>query len=200
MHSNKYVSIYPLTRSQYEAKAWKSTPGETAQLLVFMVGNIPREDLSFLGCLSISIISTFWKHSMSRSKMGSSPQVLLELAFWSWDTEGQDQTHMVACPWSQDQGREQENIRLPLRPSFARDMTFWTMCHFVVLPLSVEEICLLWLYFQAFEQVVTNINNFIKCTGENGHSVQLKRFPSLAKSLLTSATILMYASEPWIYI
>lgn len=185
IHSNKYVSIYPLTHSQYEAKAWKTTTGETAQLFIFMVGNIPGEDLSFLGCLSIFIISIFWKHSMSRSKMVSSPQVFLELAFWSCGTEVQDQTHMAACPLVTRPGQEQERVRLFVRSSFTGDMTIChpTMCHFFVFPKSVGEICLLWLYFQAFEQVVTNINNFIKCISKNGHLVQLKMFLSLIKSL-----------------
>lgn len=90
----------------------------------------------------------------------------LESAFWSWVTEVQDQDphgnvsrgHKI---WSQNR----RDNGLLLRSSFARDITFChlTMCMLLCFTQSVEAIFLLWLYFQAFDQMVTTFNNLVKC-------------------------------------
>lgn len=200
MHSDNYVSCYLQTHSPHEAKARKSVTGETAQLFLFKMGSISWEAESFLSCLPISIIGILWKHSMSRNKMLPSPHALsgvgcLILGHWGSGPRPTQQ-HV---PWSQDLGRGHERRWLLLR--FTRDITYChlTMWCFLVLPKSVETIFLFWLYFQAFDSMVTNFNNLAKCPSES-HSIKLKSFPSLVQSLLTYTTINIYAYESRIYI
>ena len=181
-HPDKYVSCYLQHSHNIKPKTWKRAPGERAQLLVFAVGSIPGKALSLLGSSYIVIILILWKHVTSRSKPAPSPYALSGVDFTPWAVEVQD-WDMPRSIWSQDLGRELERRWWPLRSSFAS--ATWPCACFFVLPKSVEAICLLWLYFQMFDQMVTSFNKLIKCPSENGHSAQLKRFPSLVKSLLT---------------
>lgn len=144
--------------------------------------------LSFLGCSSISIISILGKLSTSRNKMLPNPHALSGVGFLilgHWGSGPRPTQQHV--PWSQDLGWGQDRRWLLLRSSLTRDIAFChlTMSCLFVLPKSVEVISLLWLYFQALDQMATNFNNLAKGPSENGHSVKLKRFPSLVQSLLT---------------
>lgn len=140
MDSDKYVSSFPQIHSRYEAKARNSAPGRTAQLFIFKVGSIPGEVLSFFGCLSIFIISIFWKLSTSRSETTHSSQALSGTGFLilsHWGSRLGPARQRV--PQSQDLGREQEGKWLLPRSSFARDMTF---CHLTMcMLLCFTQIC-----------------------------------------------------------